>query len=51
MEPLGFGLDVVDHTEAAPAGAAAARTPPATSPTETATVKNLERRERREEIK
>jgi hypothetical protein len=52
VEPLGFGLDVVDHTEAAPAGAAAATTPPATrSPTETATVNTLERRERREEIK
>ena len=51
VDPLGFGLDVDDHTDAAPAGAAAANTPPATSATETATVENLERRERREEIK
>jgi len=51
LEPLGFGLDVDDHTAAAPAGIAVAKTPPATNPTETTSVKSLERRERREEIK
>jgi len=50
VEPLGFGLDVDDHTAAAPAGAAVTNTPAAANPTETTSVKALEHRERREEI-
>jgi hypothetical protein len=51
VDPLGFGLDVLDHAAAAPAGAADTNTPPAANPTETTAVKILERRERREEIR
>jgi hypothetical protein len=51
VDALGFGLDVDDHAAAAPAGVAVTNTPPAAKPAETTSVKTLERRERREEIK